>query len=188
LNFKYPKHLEKYIVISAAIMVVFLEILNITSNSIIFGAILSVLALLMFFLIKLENKIDNLRTGSINHKLNQFYQNRHECPSLETLLSKAKKEIVIWGANLSYVTSNLTLLERKLDEKCEIKLLLMSLHDEDGKQNPLIGYVSEILKDTIDFEGRLKNSHKVLINFYESLKDKQKDRFEVKIYNNFPSA
>lgn len=181
------KHLEKYIIIAIAVIVIALDIFNITSSSIVFEAILAVLALLMFSLIKLESKIDKIRTENKQTNFSTFYSDRDELPTFEESLSKAKTEIVIWAACLGSVIVRLKLLKNKIDQHCKVNILLMALEDENGNNNPVIKYVSEISKNT-GFENRLKIAHKELIEFYNSLSEPYKKYLEIKIYMSFPTA
>ncbi|MBD3337643.1 MAG: hypothetical protein GF353_00950 [Candidatus Lokiarchaeota archaeon] len=182
-----PKHLEKYLVIAIATIILSLDILNITSTSVIYEATLAVLAVLMFFLIKLENKIDNLHFDSAHFKISKFYQSRETLPSLEETASIAKNEIIIWGACLGHGIVKLRLLRNKLEQNCKIKILLMSLTDNSENNNMLINKVPQVTKNT-GFEERLKIAHKELKEFYSSLDEKSKSLFEVRAYDSFPTA
>ena len=107
----FPKHLEKYIIISIASIVLILDIFDYIDNSIIYETILAVLAVHLFFLIKLENRIDNLsKKETIKNNVKIFRLDSKSTQYLSNTLSVASKEIVIWEPVLININDNFNLL------------------------------------------------------------------------------
>lgn len=172
------KHIEKYIVIATAIIVIILDIFNITSNYIIFEAILAVLALLMFSLIKFENKFDKLKLEGRLNNIKNFNTNRANLPSFEETFDKAKEEIVIWAACFGSGINKIRLIQDKLEQRCKVKILLMALLDENGNKNSSIEHAAEISKNT-GLENRLNTAHKELRDFYTFLDKEIQNLLEI---------
>lgn len=181
------KHIEKYIVIAAAVIVIILDIFNITSNYIIFEAILAVLALLMFSLIKFENKFDKLKLEGRLNNIKYFNINRANLPSFEETFDKAKEEIVIWAACFGSGINKIRLIQNKLEQRCKVKILLMALLDENGNKNSSIAHAAEISKNT-GLENRLNTAHKELRDFYTSLDKEFQNLLEIRTYLKVPTA
>lgn len=188
MNFTWlPKHLEKYLIIVIAIIVLILDIFSITSTSVIYEAVLAIFAILVFFLIKLENKLDNIKIREDLFIIDKFNQNRSDLPSFDTSLLKAEKEIIIWAACLGSTILKLGTIKNHLKKRKKIKILLMALENESESENPLISYVSNFTKDK-GFVERLKISHNVLKEFYTSLDKKTQQLLEIRTYLNFPTS
>ena len=146
----FPKHLEKYIIISIASIVLILDIFDYIDNSIIYETILAVLAVHLFFLIKLENRIDNLsKKETIKNNVKIFRLDSKSTQYLSNTLSVASKEIVIWEPVLININDNFNLLREKIKKECQIKILIMAKYDENRNTHSIIDIYQKIDLDKL---------------------------------------
>jgi hypothetical protein len=181
------KHLDKYVVAFIAIVIILLDIIDITSQSIIFETTVAVLAILIFYLIKLENKIDKLTQIDNIEGLISFRLNRDNLPTLEETFSQASEEIIFWGSALYAVHDRSDLIQRKLGQGCKVKILMMDLYNEHEILNPNIDNYQKITRH-VGFKDRVSVAKMEFEEIYNSLDNYRKELFEIRYYDLFPTA
>ena len=167
------RHLDKYCVATIAISILILDIFNITSDSIISEATVAVLAILIFYLIKLENKIEKLTQLDNIEGIISFRLNRENLPGLEETFSSASEEIIFWGSALYSVHDRSDLIMQKLNQGCKVKILMMNTTDEeDNAINPNIAAYQKITRHA-GFENRVTVAKLEFEEIYNLLSSKQ---------------
>lgn len=188
MNFKrFIKHYDKFCVAILALLILALDIFNVTTESILAEATMAVMAILIFFLIKLENKIDKLAQFDKIEGIRSFHLSRDNLSSLEDIFDIVSDEIIFWGSALHSVHDRSDLIVKKLNQGCKVKILMMALKNKNGDLNPLIESFQKITRH-VGFHDRLSISHMEFIGIYQSLDSYQRELFEIRFYDYFPTG
>ena len=181
------RHLFKYLTMVIAIIIIILDLFNITDESILLEAIIAVIAILIFVLIKIDDKIDKLAQIDNFEGITGFRLNREKIPSLESTFALAKEEIIFWGSALYSVHDRSDLILKKLNQGCKVKILMMSLVDENGTLNPNIEFYQKLTRH-VGFRDRVAVAKMEFEEIFNRLDKYQKGLFELRYYMVFPTA
>lgn len=181
------KHFFEYLVMIIAILIIILDTFNITEANILLRVIVAVLAILIFILIKLDDRIDMLAQIDNFEGISGFRLNRENIPSLESTFKAASQEIIFWGSALYSVHDRSDLMKSKLNQGCKVKILMMSLFDENGNLNPCIEYYQKLTRH-VGFKERVSVAKKEFENFAMKLDNYEKELFEIRYYTTFPTV
>ena len=114
--------------------------------------------------------------------------NRNSMPSLEVLIQKAQKEIIMCAVQHSYLAhQGLSLLQAKLETGCKVKILMMAAKNQNG----------EINRNVIEFEShrtykgllsQIESSTQLFETWFDSLSEASKKLIEIRSYQQCPIA
>ena len=138
----FPKYFFKYLTLLIAILIIILDLFNITDESILLEVMVAIFAIIAFILIKLDDKVDKLAQIGNFEGIMAFRLNRENIPTLDNTFALASEEIIIWGSALYSVHDRADLILKKLDQGCKVKVMMMSLFDENAKLIPIYPFTN----------------------------------------------
>jgi hypothetical protein len=131
--------LESYIVLAVGAVILVADIFGAIDPPVMNEVILAVLSAIVY-LIVLERREYQRMSAQRDRDIEGitvFHPNRDSLLPLDRILRKAKKELILYAVQHSYVIHQcLGLLEEKAEAGCKIKILMMAPRSVDGEVNP----------------------------------------------------
>lgn len=114
--------------------------------------------------------------------------NRKNIPSLEALIQKAEKEVVIYAVQHTYLAHHgLSLLQAKLEKGCKVKILMMAAKNQNGEINPNV-LESESHRTYTGLLQQIESSTNLFGTWFDSLSEASKKMVEIRTYQQCPIA
>jgi hypothetical protein len=180
--------IESYLVLLAGILVLLVDLVGVETESVMSEVTLAVLSVLIYLSIKERREYKKLSLSEDIRGISAFYTKRDSLPSLGDLLNRAKKEIALYSVgHTTLVHQHLHLLEKKIEDGCEVKILIMCPRDEDGNANPNVLAVQALTPQSNTL-ARLEAHLAILKDWYDCLSEEAKRRVEVRTYWEHPGV
>lgn len=123
-----------------------------------------------------------------DNSTNTILANRKNMLSLELLIQKAQKEIIMCAVQHSYLAHHgLSLLQAKLESGCKVKILMMAARDQDGEINQNV-IESESHRTYKGLLPQIESSTQLFENWFDSLSEASKKLIEIRAYQQCPIA
>lgn len=117
---------------------------------------------------------------------NVILANRKNMVSLELLMQKAQKEIIMYAVQHSYLAHHgLGILQGKLEMGCKVKILLMATKNQNGEINPNVTE-TESHRNYTGLLSQIESSTKLFESWFDSLNESAKKLLEIRTYQQCP--
>ncbi|MFX0136061.1 MAG: DUF5919 domain-containing protein [Candidatus Hodarchaeota archaeon] len=182
------RFIESYLVLLLALSLLIADIFELIDPSILNKMILAVLSALLYVKILERREFKESTLSKEIEDISIFHSSRKNMISFSELINKAKKELIFYSIQHDTLVKNfLGQIEKKAEDGCKIKILIMSPLTENGSINP---NVSEIAKHRL-YSGllqKLESNITTLKDWMARLDSSIYNRIEIRTYQEFPVA
>ena len=113
--------------------------------------------------------------------------NRAYIDSLDSLLRKAQKEIILYAVHHSTIVHHgLGLLREKVEAGCEVKILLMAAQSADGKVNPNVLETESHRTYDVGLLSRIESNTQSFQTWLNTLSEAARKKIEIRAYQQCP--